>query len=968
MKNKYFFLLTFFLGNSFFNCISAKDKGASSWMNKKNLARSNAFVQNIGQFDDNVDGLEGKEILFREDEPGMYIYFTTHGIVYKLFKREKISEKEWIKYAKAHKLTAKQVDGDDNFITKTDLITMNWAGGNIRPELLPEEPTDFYFNYYRPDLDKDKIFGNVKGYKKLLYKNVYPNIDVEYTIHPTDGIKYSFILHPGADVSMIKMNYSGADVSKDNNGNIILTNEYRIITDHAPNSYTGQNNTSADKVSSLFTLSGNSVGFSLDGSSNIVKQTTVIDPWIVGSPIPGFNVTPDDIAVDGSNNVIIYGNAGGTTNILQKYNSAGVLQWTYNLTTNAGYTAYQGDVQADATGNIYTTIGLVGPPNNYNTIKLNPAGDTLIWGSAKSKPSTTDMYETWTLAFNCDQTTLIQSGGGISPAPTTSVEYNVAVYEPVNIATGAEGPLQQSPVYGEITSTIFAPNGMLYHLASDSNLDITNSQKGTSTGPTNYLICVNPATFNAVFVIKTGYSYVDGDMKEVGSIGSNSMGASCRYLYTTDGLNLDQRNLTTGALIKRVTIPGGNNTASTSGVGSFPMVNGGIVTDKCGNVYIGTANEIVQYDENLNQLGTLGTLPGTVLDIALGSNNELYCTGASSVTGTTSFVAEIDLPACNPVNATNVSSSGCGQNNGSATVSADSNFCTGPFSYLWSPSGQTTQTATGLSPGTYTVTVSPQSGCSVYASDTITIGITSSINVTANNITTASCTDSNGTATINATGGIGTLKYTWAPNGDTGSSASNLAAGLYTVTVTDSVGCSSTVKIIINNTGGPAVSFNYAGRDSICRDTVSYIKLNGGAPLGGGYNGSGISSDTLYTTTVKNGWNNITYTYKDSNGCQGTATDSIYIYNCSPTGLNTISGTAQLEIYPNPSNGVFNITSSLGNTVMIEVYNNIGQLILNKEIRNGKGLIDLSKEAKGMYYMRVISNNRVYKPSILIMQ
>ncbi|HTA83450.1 MAG TPA: PKD domain-containing protein [Bacteroidia bacterium] len=845
---------------------------ASGWLNNINLARSNAFVQNVGQFDDNVDGVEGKDILFREDEPGMYVYFTTKGIVYKVFKRGKVSEEEWKKYAKEHKLPSEGDDDEPKYITKTSYVKMNWDGANANPELIAEEPTDFYFNYYRPDLDKDKIFGNVKGYKKLLYKNVYPNIDIEYTIHPTDGIKYSCILHPGADVSLIKMNYSGATVSKDNSGNILLSGKFGVLTDHAPDSY---KETLTSTIASSFSLNENTVSFSLGKGQNKVTQTTIIDPWTNGSPIAGFAASPDDIAVDGTNNVLIYGcNSGTGTDLLNKYNAAGVLQWQFNLSTKASYQGSQGDVQADAAGNIYTTIGL-GPSftNSYNTIKINPAGTSLLWGTATGGVSSTNMWETWTLAFNCDETMLIQSGGGTNPPGNTSnsgIDFNSAVYETVNISTGAEGTLNNNINYGEITSSIIAPNGMLYHLVSDSNIDVTNSQKGPSQGPNNYVICINPAGFSTVFIVKTGYSYVDADFKEPGSIGNNGLGASCKYLYTTDGLNLDQRSLTTGALIKTVKIPGGSNSPQSSVLQTgTALINGGIVTDKCGNVYVGTKNEIVQYDENLNQLATLtgSGIPGTVFDLALGLNGEIYACGAKGATGSTSFVAEVPLPKCVAITTT-VTPGGCGSG-GSAT--ALPTFCSAPYTYSWSPGGQTTQTATNLTAGTYTVIATGT--CPGYSDTATAVIVNGGGSLTLTRDSTASaCTANNGSAGVVMTSGTAPYVYKWS-NGITTSNITNVGAGSYCVSVTDSKGCKDSVCITVPSTGGITSSIKPSSNDSCFGDsngTATASGANGAAPYV--YTWSN-GQTTAIATGLKAG--SYTVTVKDANGCISTSNITI---------------------------------------------------------------------------------------------
>ena len=142
--------------------------------------------------------------------------------------------------------------------------------------------------------------------------------------------------------------------------------------------------------------------------------------------------------------------------------------------------------------------------------------------------SSSGMYETWTLAFNCDYTKLYQTGGGTYSGATTY--FNVAVWEPLNISTGAEGPLVQDATLGEVTSSIFAKNGYLYNLSSDSNLCACPTG-GASAGAYNRLTCYNVGTGAQIFNVKTGYSYVDGFAKQPLATGRSEerrVGKECR--------------------------------------------------------------------------------------------------------------------------------------------------------------------------------------------------------------------------------------------------------------------------------------------------------------------------------------------------------------------------------------------------------------------------------------------------------
>src|SRR5687767_2557875 len=82
---------------------------------------------------------------------------------------------------------------------------------------------------------------------------------------------------------------------------------------------------------------------------------------------------------------------------------------------------------------------------------------------------------------------------------------------------------------------------------------------------------------------------------------------------------------------------------------------------------------------------------------------------------------------------------------------------TGPFSFLWTPGGQTTQTVYGVTPGTYTVTVTDAVSCVSSASVTITQPSSSPYTVIMST-TDASCT-CNGSANILAGGGTPPYSY-----------------------------------------------------------------------------------------------------------------------------------------------------------------------------------------------------------------
>ena len=101
----------------------------------------------------------------------------------------------------------------------------------------------------------------------------------------------------------------------------------------------------------------------------------------------------------------------------------------------------------------------------------------------------------------------------------------------------------------------------------------------------------------------------------------------------------------------------------------------------------------------------------------------------------------------------------CNSGLGSATANVTGGLA--PYTYSWALSGGTNATASNLTAGTYTCTVTDANGCVTIQTMTITVPpvLTASIVGT----TVANCGEPVGTATATAAGGTGTYTYSWAP-------------------------------------------------------------------------------------------------------------------------------------------------------------------------------------------------------------
>jgi PKD repeat protein len=179
---------------------------------------------------------------------------------------------------------------------------------------------------------------------------------------------------------------------------------------------------------------------------------------------------------------------------------------------------------------------------------------------------------------------------------------------------------------------------------------------------------------------------------------------------------------------------------------------------------------------------------------------------------------------------------------------------------LWSPGGQTSQTISVSTAGTYSVTVT-KDGCSNTGSRTITVTPKPVVNLGAN---TSICAGDN----ITLDAGNAGATYLWSPGGQTSQTISVSTAGTYSVTVTKD-GCSNTGSRTITVTPKPVV--NLGANTSICAgDNITLDAGNAGATYL--WSPGGQTSQTISVSTA--GTYSVTVT-KD--GCSNTGSRTITV-------------------------------------------------------------------------------------------
>jgi gliding motility-associated-like protein len=271
-----------------------------------------------------------------------------------------------------------------------------------------------------------------------------------------------------------------------------------------------------------------------------------------------------------------------------------------------------------------------------------------------------------------------------------------------------------------------------------------------------------------------------------------------------------------------------------------------------------------------------------------------------------------------------VSGNNCfGDNNGSASVSVIP-VTAAPFFYSWNTiPAQNTATATGLSGGSYTVTVSALNSCT----STATVIITSPAALSHTVYTEPpGCGHASGLATITETGGTGPYTYSWSPFGGTGPTANFLSSGNYTVTVTDSRGCFENILITLTD-AFPDISI-INKKDASCfglSDGTATALVSGGRLP---YTYSWNTVPPHNTATASNlAAGNYTVTLIDDNACITSASVQI---NEPPAGscgevffpnAFTPNGDAK-----NPDFGPLGNVAAISDYLLL-VYNRYGELI-----------------------------------------
>lgn len=252
-------------------------------------------------------------------------------------------------------------------------IDLSFIGASADVELLGTEQLPSFAAFYGGT--KQQV-SNARHYKSLVYKNVYPNIDLNYFFTAEGGIKYEFIVHKGANPDAIQIEYKGLDtpLQIDKDGNLVIGTQLGNIEEAAPYSFQEHDK----EVPSSYQLQENTLSFQI-GEYNSNKDL-IIDPYLVWSTYLGGSMgdVGTALATDAHHHLYVLGHT--TSNNFPK--STGAHQDT--LTGNSDLFISKFDTLGQLVWSTYFG-GL--KQEESNDISVSAAGDVYVLATTNSGAS-----------------------------------------------------------------------------------------------------------------------------------------------------------------------------------------------------------------------------------------------------------------------------------------------------------------------------------------------------------------------------------------------------------------------------------------------------------------------------------------------------------------------------------------------------------------------------------------------------
>lgn len=218
------------------------------------------FTKNIGQFPEDV--------MFQAKVQGATLYFCRDSIVTVFSRSVEKAEKDFMSN-KVRSAASQEVLS----------VVEKFVDANIEPVIIGEGALSHYNNYFIGN-DPNKWYTDVPNYEAVYYKDIYPGIDLKYYGYE-GSLKYDFIVSPGADPSVIKIQYEGIEnLRVTDTGDLEVQTLFGSIIEKSPLIYQEINDVQLEICGRYQKIEDNVFGFILDDSYD-PSYPLVIDPIVL---------------------------------------------------------------------------------------------------------------------------------------------------------------------------------------------------------------------------------------------------------------------------------------------------------------------------------------------------------------------------------------------------------------------------------------------------------------------------------------------------------------------------------------------------------------------------------------------------------------------------------------------------------------------------------------------------------------
>lgn len=239
---------------------------------------------------------------------------------------------------------------DASTTLRSHAYNVRFEGAAENISITPDKAQEYYNNYFIGN-DPSKWASHAKVYQAVLYKNVYPGIDVRY-YSEYGQLKYDFIIQPGADPQQIAMRYEGADKLSIKNKELVVETSVATVKELAPYSYQSGLQGRVTVNCQFELVNSSLVRFKIKEYDH--SKVLVIDPTVIFSTFTG-----------GANNYGFTATPGPDGSF-----------FSGSITFSAGFPTTPGAFQTGFSGG---TGG--GQPTDVGIIKFNPLGTARVYAT-----------------------------------------------------------------------------------------------------------------------------------------------------------------------------------------------------------------------------------------------------------------------------------------------------------------------------------------------------------------------------------------------------------------------------------------------------------------------------------------------------------------------------------------------------------------------------------------------------------